>query len=189
MFAEWVCLFKFCHKFISFPYWSCSLLYNIKGRSRITFVYNHLAFHKLLCNQCSSNCILMIVAQATEKSDIFHKLFILLIFLNDNLFNCLSKSISIYSPKTTILASFNRKGSWRLIQKSNLAKPISNSQCFFNLIITDYLHHSFLNNKEAQGLASLIEYISITRHWTIKHFLGDILNFRFWQIIENKMIL
>lgn len=99
----------------------------------------------------------MVVGKTAEETYIFHEFLILLVLLNDDFLNGLPKGIPVDGPQRTVLACFDRESSWGLVEESNLPESISHSQCLFDLVVGDDLHHPLLDYEETHGFRGFSE--------------------------------
>lgn len=186
--SKGISLLKLSHQFVAFVDGSRAFFYDIKGWSGVSFIYNDLSLHILLGYQSSSNCIFVVIRETAKKSYILHKFFILLVLLDDNLFNSLSKCITINSPERAVLTSLNWKSPWRFIKQSDLPESVSYPKSFLDLIIRNNLHHSLLNDEETHSFWFFSKDVGIWADTAVKHLLGYILNFCLTKVVEDKVI-
>lgn len=173
---------------ISLKQSSCTLLNDIKWRSRIAFFNNILAFVISESDKGRCHFLLLLRLQKLIECHALQKLLIGLKFTYDYLFNGFSETNSIYDPKST---SFLCYGSWwsiYLIQQGEFAKTLSTFHLFLSLLLNFDLDRATLDDKEASTSGTLAEYFGSLGHFDPKHVLSDIFDLSFRQIIEDEMI-
>jgi hypothetical protein len=186
--AKGICPLQFGHQLAALPHRCSSFLYDVKRRPWISFVDDDLAFHELLLDQSTGNGVFVVVWQTAEKPDIFHEFLVFFILLNDDFFDCFPESVPVDGPETAVFTGLDWEGSGGFVKKGDFAKAVSDSQSFLNFFVADDLHHAFFDDEEAECFASLIENEGIAGDTAVEHFFGNILDFGFWEVVEDEMI-
>jgi hypothetical protein len=186
--SEGIGLLQLRHQFIALVDGGRAFFDDVEGGPGIAFVDDDLSLYIFLSDQGASDGIFVVVREIAEKSDIFHELLVLFVFLDDDLFDGLSEGVTVDGPKRAMLTGLNRKGPGRFIEKSDLSEAISDSQCFLDLIVGDDLHHAFFDDEEAHGFGALGEDEGIGADAAVEHLLGDVFNFCLAEVVEDEMI-